>query len=87
MYHHLRGPQFCVVLKMLAKGLVNEFLDVDHDALVIKYVFDSAFPKKCYVLLDFKLTDLFCCFISNNFFKIEIFSIMIHHFKAWACSI
>ena len=26
---------------MLDKGLVNEFLDVDHAALVIKYVFGS----------------------------------------------
>ena len=26
---------------MLAKGLVNEYLDVDHAALVIKYVFGS----------------------------------------------
>ena len=30
---------------MLAKGLVNEFLDVDHSALVIKYVFGSDFPE------------------------------------------
>ena len=30
---------------MLVKGLVNEFLDVDHAALVIKYVFGSDFPE------------------------------------------
>ena len=30
---------------MLAKGLVNEFLDVDHAAVVIKYVNGIDFPE------------------------------------------
>ena len=42
MYHHLREPQ--VVLNV-SQVLVNEFLDVDYTALVIKYVFGSDFPE------------------------------------------
>ena len=30
---------------MLAKGLVNEFLDVDHTAVVIKYILAVIFQK------------------------------------------
>ena len=42
---------------MIAKCLVNEFLDVDHGALVIKYGSDF---HKLHHFPDFKKTIFFC---------------------------